>query len=129
MKKERKYIMERTIWGGVELFSFILFMAGMICLVIEMFRVKPSYPAGVALILFIVGIALQSDSASLTVMMTSIICGIYTLLIFIYHGSVKNGDIPNSGNARKCSVKRPKHEAALFAKPARPRRYRAQQKP
>lgn len=82
--------MDITILNGINLFSFILLAIGILCLVIEMFTTGLRVPAGVAFILFIIGIFRQADSFAQCVFMITIICGIYGLILFILVQDVKN---------------------------------------
>ena len=117
--------MNTTIWGGVNLFSFILLMIGVFCLVIEMFTITPRIPAGVALVLIIIGIVKQANTAAQTIFMIAVICGIFTLLIYISMQTFKNNFITHTAvSYRKHTGNKTEHSPWLLVKAPRRRRYR-----
>ena len=76
--------MEATIWGGVSLFSVIMLVAGIFCLLIEMFTIKPGVPAGIGFVLLVIGVLSQTAWIWEAVAMIALICGMFGLLLYAY---------------------------------------------
>lgn len=118
--------MDATIWGGVSLFSFVLLMIGLICLIIEMFTIAPRIPAGVAFVLFIIGIVRQADTVAQAVIMITVICVIFGLLLQLFRLTYKNRLISHSLPAlNKRSGNKAGNPSWPFVKAVPRRKYRA----
>jgi membrane-bound ClpP family serine protease len=101
----KEYAMDATIWGGMNLFSLIMLLVGIFCLIIEMFTIKPGIPAGVGFTVLIIGVLTQAVWIWEAVGMTAVICGIFGLLVTIYFHNERSARAAGRRRYRRLHIK------------------------